>query len=152
MSIPQPITIYTDGACDPNPGKGGWAAVILENGQQRTLSGSEPNSTNNRMELTAAIEGLKAVQASAPVVLYCDSEYVKKGITEWIIAWKKKGWRRPGGVLANIDLWQELDRQNTSHRVTWQWVHGHAGHPMNELADRLAVQARKSLKPGISRK
>ena len=145
MNSSSPISIYIDGACDPNPGKGGWGVVLLENGQQRTLSGGERDTTNNRMELTAAIMGLRSANSASPITVYCDSEYVKKGITEWITAWKRKGWKRQGGVLANVDLWQELDRLNSARQVTWQWVRGHNGHPLNELADRLAVQARKNL-------
>jgi ribonuclease HI len=136
------IHIYTDGACDPNPGRGGWGVVILDNGHTRTLSGGESHTTNNRMELTAAIQGLRAFTAPTQMVVFCDSQYVRKGITEWIATWKKKNWQRPTGVLANVDLWKELDRLNTFHRVTWKWVRGHGGNPHNEQADRLAVEAR----------
>lgn len=139
----SPIVIYTDGACDPNPGRGGWAVVIQQDGKTRTLSGGEKLTTNNRMELTAAIMALESIQADADVVLHSDSEYVKKGITEWMPTWKKRGWKRKGGELLNLDLWQELDRLNTTRKVSWQWVKGHAGHPMNELADQLASKASK---------
>lgn len=98
------------------------------------------------MELTAAIHGLKAYSTPTRLVVYCDSQYVRKGITEWIATWKRKNWQRPTGVLANVDLWQELDRWNSFHTVTWRWVRGHGGNPMNELADRLAVQARLKTK------
>lgn len=145
MNSSNGICIYTDGACDPNPGRGGWGVVIIEDGKQRTLNGGEPNTTNNRMELTAAIVGLRSVSTPSQITLFSDSEYVKKGITEWIAAWKRKGWKRQGGVLANVDLWQELDRENSRHHVNWQWIRGHAGHPMNELADQLAVQGRKKI-------
>jgi ribonuclease HI len=133
--------IYTDGACDPNPGKGGWAVVIQQNGEIKKLSGGEAQTTNNRMELMAAIMALRSIAATIPVVINSDSEYVKKGITEWMPDWKKRGWKRKGGTLANLDLWQELDRLNSKANVTWRWVKGHAGHPMNELADQLASKA-----------
>lgn len=145
MKPPEPILIYTDGACDPNPGKGGWGVVIINHDEQKTLSGGEKFTTNNRMELTAAIRGLQAFSSPSQLTVFCDSEYVKKGITEWITAWKKKGWKRKGGELANVELWQELDRLNEFHNVEWKWVRGHSGNPLNQLADRLAVQARKKL-------
>jgi ribonuclease HI len=140
------IHIYTDGACDPNPGRGGWGVVIHDNGNQRTLSGGEPRTTNNRMELTAAIQGLRAISSPARIIVYCDSEYVRKGITQWMAAWKRLNWQRKTGELANVELWKELDRWNCYHTVTWRWVRGHAGNPGNELADRLAVQARQKLR------
>ncbi len=141
MPSSTPIMIYTDGACDPNPGKGGWGVVIQQDGEVKTLSGGEPQTTNNRMELMAAIMALRSVQSNQSVVLYSDSEYVKKGITEWMPDWKRRGWKRKSGTLANLDLWQELDRLNTRLKVSWNWVKGHAGHPMNELADQLASKA-----------
>ena len=141
MSSQIPVMIFTDGACDPNPGKGGWAVVIQQDGEVKTLSGGEAQTTNNRMELMAVIMALRTISASIPVVINSDSEYVKKGITEWMPDWKKRGWKRKGGTLANLDLWQELDRLNSKAKVTWRWVKGHAGHPMNELADQLASKA-----------
>lgn len=144
MTSNTSITIYTDGACDPNPGRGGWAVVMQINGEVKTYSGGEKLTTNNRMELMAAIMALRNVGPSVPVVIYSDSEYVKKGITEWMPDWKKRGWKRKGGSLANIELWQELDRLNSGMKVTWNWVKGHAGHPMNELADQLARKASQS--------
>lgn len=141
MPSSTPIMIYTDGACDPNPGKGGWGVVIQQDGEVKTLSGGEPQTTNNRMELMAAIMALRSVQSNQSVVLYSDFEYVKKGITEWMPDWKRRGWKRKSGTLANLDLWQELDRLNTRLKVSWNWVKGHAGHPMNELADQLASKA-----------
>jgi ribonuclease HI len=145
MTATNDVILYTDGACDPNPGTGGWGVVILEDGRQRTLSGGELNTTNNRMELTAAIKGLQAFSQPAQITVYCDSEYVKRGITEWITAWKKKNWKRQGGALANVELWQTLDKLNTFHQVRWLWVKGHASNPHNQLADQLAVAARKKL-------
>ncbi len=141
MNPISPIVIFTDGACDPNPGRGGWAVVIQKDGKIKTLSGGEKQTTNNRMELTAAIMALRSIPASVDVVLHSDSEYVKKGITEWMPNWKRRGWKRKGGELLNLDLWQELDRLNSTRKVSWQWVKGHAGHPMNELADQLASKA-----------
>jgi ribonuclease HI len=141
MPSTTPIMVYTDGACDPNPGKGGWAVVIQQNGEIKKLSGGEAQTTNNRMELMAAIMALRSIPTSIPIVINSDSEYVKKGITEWMPDWKKRGWKRKGGALANLDLWQELDRLNSKAMVTWKWVKGHAGHPMNELADQLASKA-----------
>jgi len=136
--------IFTDGACDPNPGRGGWAAVINHQGKKSTISGSENPTTNNRMELTAAIMALKSVPPGSVISIHSDSEYVKKGITEWIKTWKMKGWKRKGGSLANVELWQELDRLNQMHNIRWIWVKGHAGNPMNELADQLARKASQS--------
>ncbi len=143
MNSNSPIVIFTDGACDPNPGRGGWAVVIQQDGKIKTISGGEKQTTNNRMELIAAIMALRAIPSSADAVLHSDSEYVKKGITEWMSNWKKRGWKRKGGELLNLDLWQELDRLNSDRKVSWQWVKGHAGHPMNEMADQLASKASK---------
>jgi len=141
MTTSGPTIIYTDGACDPNPGRGGWAVVMQHNGETKTFSGGEKNTTNNRMELMAAIMALRNAPSSMPLVIYSDSEYVKKGITEWMPDWKKRGWKRKGGTLANLELWQELDRLNSKAKVSWNWVKGHAGHPLNELADQLARKA-----------
>ncbi len=137
------IIIYTDGSCEPNPGPGGWAAVMLVNGQEKTLTGSAADTTNNRMELTAALEALRALKQPAQIELYTDSEYLKRGITEWMPNWKKRNWKRKGGKLANVDLWQALDAELGRHTLHWHWVKGHAGHPGNERADRLAHQAMK---------
>ena len=136
------ITIYTDGACSGNPGKGGWGAVLIYRDKQKHLSGSEVLTTNNKMELTAAIEALKAVKKSNDIELYTDSQYVKNGINLWIINWKKNGWKTANKKeVANKDLWIELDKYVTHHNITWFWVKGHSGNHYNEIADNLAVKA-----------
>ena len=132
------VEIYTDGACSGNPGPGGWGAILRYGKTEKELSGGDPETTNNRMELMAAIEGLKALKREAEVHLYTDSIYVKQGITEWIHGWKAKNWP---ARIKNKDLWLELDAQNQKHKVSWHWVKGHAGHPENERADQLAVAA-----------
>jgi ribonuclease HI len=133
------IEIFTDGACRGNPGPGGWGALLRHNGVERELYGGEPDTTNNRMELSAAIEGLRALKERCTVTLTTDSVYVKSGITEWLVGWKKRNWktaaRKP---VKNVDLWQELDEQNSRHDVEWLWVKGHSGHRENEIADQLA--------------
>ncbi|MFN2112980.1 MAG: ribonuclease HI [Anaerolineales bacterium] len=142
------VVIYTDGACSGNPGPGGWGALLQFGKHEKELSGAERETTNNRMEITAAVMALRALKESCQVDLYTDSEYLKKGITEWIVNWKKLGWRRgsPGKTkpLANADLWQELDRAITSHQIKWHWLKGHAGQAGNERADQLAVKAMRS--------
>tara|TARA_B100001564_G_scaffold209102_1_gene176016 strand:+ start:52 stop:489 length:438 start_codon:yes stop_codon:yes gene_type:complete len=136
------ITIYTDGACSGNPGKGGWGAVLIYRDKQKHLSGSAILTTNNKMELTAAIEALKAVKKSNDIELYTDSQYVKNGINLWIINWKKNGWKTANKKeVANKDLWIELDKYVTHHNITWFWVKGHSGNHYNEIADNLAVKA-----------
>ena len=135
------VTIYTDGGCDPNPGPGGWAAILRSGSNERTLSGSEWQTTNNRMELTAALNALLALNKPCEVDLYTDSEYLKNGITEWMPAWKKRNWKRKEGKLANVDLWQALDAALADHQIHWHWVRGHAGDPLNERVDRLARQS-----------
>ncbi|MFZ5755802.1 MAG: ribonuclease HI [Pseudomonadota bacterium] len=133
------VEAFTDGACRGNPGPGGWGAVLRFRGSERHLWGGEPHTTNNRMELQAAIAALTALTRPCRVALTTDSEYVKKGITEWVHGWKKRGWktadRKP---VKNADLWQQLDEAAARHEVSWHWVRGHAGHPENELADQLA--------------
>ena len=139
------ITIYTDGACSGNPGKGGWGAVLIYRDKQKHLSGSAILTTNNKMELTAAIEALKAVKKSNEIELYTDSQYVKNGINLWIINWKKNGWKTTNKKeVANKDLWIELDKYVTHHNITWFWVKGHSGNHYNEIADDLAVKAMKT--------
>ena len=136
------ITIYTDGACSGNPGKGGWGAVLIYKDKQKHLSGSAILTTNNKMELTAAIEALRAVKKSNNIELYTDSQYVKNGINLWIINWKKNGWKTANKKeVANKDLWIELDKYVTHHNITWFWVKGHSGNHYNEIADNLAVKA-----------
>lgn len=141
MDTQSHVTIYTDGACEPNPGPGGWAALLRFGDREKILTGSAPQTTNNRMELTAAIEALKALHRSCSVVFFTDSEYLRRGITEWLPKWRAQNWRRKGGALANIDLWQELDEAVWRHQVEWHWVRGHAGDRDNQRVDRLARQA-----------
>ena len=137
----QAVTIYTDGACKGNPGPGGWG-VLLQSGEVRKeLFGGELNTTNNRMEIMAVIEALSALKRPCHVTLYLDSEYVRKGITEWIAGWKARGWRTAAKApVKNVDLWQRLDAlvAGSGHRIDWRWVRGHAGDPGNERADALA--------------
>ncbi|GBD26308.1 Ribonuclease HI [bacterium HR30] len=133
------VAIYTDGACKGNPGPGGWAAVLVSGRHRREMSGFEAQTTNNRMELKAAIEALRALKRRAVVDLYTDSQYLRQGMQEWLPRWKQNGWRtadrRP---VKNADLWRELDRLCSLHDVRWHWLRGHAGHPENERSDRLA--------------
>ena len=136
------ITIYTDGACSGNPGKGGWGAVLIYRDKQKHLSGSAILTTNNKMELTATIEALKAVKKSSDIELYTDSQYVKNGINLWIINWKKNGWKTANKKeVANKDLWIELDKYVKHNNITWFWIKGHSGNHYNEIADNLAVKA-----------
>jgi ribonuclease HI len=135
------VIIYSDGACEPNPGPGGWAALLYSGKHQRTLTGSATNTTNNRMELTAAIEGIKALKSPCLVDFYTDSEYLKRGITEWMPRWRERGWRRKGGILANADLWQALDEAIQKHEIEWHWLRGHTGNPHNDRVDQLARAA-----------
>ena len=142
---------YTDGACSGNPGPGGWGVLLLamENDQivkSKELSGGEPETTNNRMELRAAIEALNALERPSTITIVTDSVYVKDGITKWIFGWKAKGWKKKGG-LKNVELWQELDAAQEKHDVTWEWIKGHAGHEYNERADELARQGMEPFKP-----
>ncbi len=133
------LSIYTDGACRGNPGPGGWGAVLMYGDTQKELFGGAENTTNNRMELQAAIEGLKALKRGCDITLYTDSQYVRQGITEWITNWKKRGWKTAAKKpVKNADLWQELDQQAQRHSINWVWVKGHAGNAGNELADQLA--------------
>lgn len=137
----QSITIYTDGACRGNPGPGGWGAVLEYGDSQKHLYGGETETTNNRMELTAVIKALEALSRPCEIILISDSKYVLQGITEWIINWKKRGWRTANKKpVLNVDLWQQLDSLVPTHQIDWQWVKGHSGHPGNELADQLANQ------------
>jgi ribonuclease HI len=142
VSSTESVVIHTDGACRGNPGPGGWG-VRMEYGKNvRELLGSELDTTNNRMELTAAIEGLKTLKRDCPVLLRTDSTYVMQGATKWMIGWKKNGWKTSNRkAVKNQDLWQLLDEQVSRHEVSWQWVKGHAGDPGNERADCLANQA-----------
>jgi ribonuclease HI len=133
------VEAFTDGACRGNPGPGGWGALLRSNGRERQLYGGEPETTNNRMELCAAIEALKTLKEPCQVALTTDSQYVRKGITEWIQGWKRKGWKTAGNKpVKNVDLWQALEVQAQRHQVEWHWVKGHSGHRENEIADQLA--------------
>lgn len=133
------VEIWTDGACKGNPGPGGWGALLRSGTKERELYGGAPNTTNNRMELTAVIEALAALKRPCDVVVHTDSQYVKLGITEWLQQWERRGWktadRKP---VKNIELWQQLDQQVRRHRIQWRWVRGHSGDPGNERADALA--------------
>ena len=147
------IEIFTDGACRGNPGRGGWGALLRYGDRERELCGGEALTTNNRMELTAAIEALAALRERCEVDLYTDSQYVRDGVTRWMANWKRRGWRTADRKpVKNIDLWQALDREATRHQVRWHWVRGHSGVPLNERVDRIARNCleseRASLKSG----
>jgi ribonuclease HI len=135
------VTIFTDGACLGNPGPGGWAALLRSGKHEKIIQGNEDQTTNNRMELMAALQALKSLTRPCQVDLYTDSEYLRRGITEWMENWRALGWKRKGGSLANVELWQALDTVVKEHQIKWHWVRGHAGHPENERVDRLARQA-----------
>ena len=140
------VVIWTDGGCKPNPGPGGWGAVLRFRDHQRDLSGAEAATTNNRMELTAAIAALEVLKRPCDVVLHTDSEYLRNGITRWSSGWVRKGWRNStGDPVKNIDLWQRLLAAAAAHKVDWRWVRGQAGDAMNERADQLATTAREAL-------
>jgi ribonuclease HI len=139
MPEPAEVEMFTDGACRGNPGPGGWAAILRYGQVEKELSGYDPDTTNNRMELMAAIAGLEALKRPCRVRLYSDSQYLRDGISKWIHAWKRRDWRTADKKpVKNVDLWQRLDAVATRHAVTWEWVRGHAGHPENERADALA--------------
>ncbi len=140
------VEIYTDGACKGNPGVGGWGALLRARGVEKELFGGEADTTNNRMELMAVIEALRALSRSCDAVVYTDSSYVQKGISEWIHGWKRNGWRTSDRKpVKNADLWLMLDELARQHRVEWKWVRGHAGHPENERADALANRGVESV-------
>ncbi len=142
------VEIFTDGSCKGNPGPGGWAALLKFKGHQKELSGAEPHTTNNRMEMTAAIMALEALKRPCRVRLMTDSEYLKKGITEWLQNWKKRNWLTSNKTpVKNEDLWRRLDQAANRHEVTWEWVKGHNGHLENELVDQLANGAIKKMSP-----
>jgi ribonuclease HI len=137
------VIIYTDGACDPNPGTGGWAAILIKDKHKKILTGGQRDTTNNRMELTAAIEALRALTQPCTVTLFTDSEYVRNAIVlGWLKNWIKKGWRNSGGPVKNRDLWEQLLEQIGRHQIDWHWVRGHDSDPLNNECDRLAVEAR----------
>lgn len=133
------VYLYTDGACRGNPGPGGWGALLRYKDTEKELYGGEPNTTNNRMELMAAIQGLQALKRPSQVIITTDSQYVLKGISEWLPNWIRRGWKTAGKTpVKNVDLWQLLSAAQGEHQVEWRWVRGHTGHPENERADRLA--------------
>ncbi len=135
----ESVEIFTDGACKGNPGPGGWGALLRMGKHQKELYGGERETTNNRMELMAAIEALKALKRPCKVSLTTDSQYVRKGITEWMTGWKQRGWKNSAKKpVKNADLWKQLDEESQKHDIDWHWVKGHSGHPENELADELA--------------
>lgn len=135
------VAIYTDGACDPNPGPGGWAALLRYQSRIKKISGGEPRTTNNRMELMAALQALQTLKRPCVVDLFTDSQYLKRGITEWLPRWRQRNWTRKTGSLANQDLWQALDREICNHDIHWHWIRGHAGNVYNEMVDQLAKKA-----------
>lgn len=140
------VTLYTDGACSGNPGPGGWGAILVYGETEKEFSGGENPSTNNRMELMAAIEGLKQLKQPCTVELYTDSKYVLQGFTEWMPGWKQKGWKTADKKpVKNVDLWQALEEAAKPHKVHWHWVKGHSGHHFNDRVDMLAVAAAKAV-------
>ena len=142
MTIPETVEIFTDGACRGNPGPGGWGALLRYGGVEKELRGADPATTNNRMELTAAIMALDTLKRPCTVMLTTDSQYVKNGITQWLLDWKRRGWKTSSKKpVKNIDLWQQLDAAVSRHQVSWHWVEGHSGHAENERADQLANRA-----------
>tara|TARA_R110002073_G_scaffold229792_4_gene390707 strand:+ start:2678 stop:3124 length:447 start_codon:yes stop_codon:yes gene_type:complete len=148
MTTSMTVDIYTDGACSGNPGPGGWGALMLCNGEEKELSGGEAETTNNRMEMLAAIQAFQALKKPTKVRLHTDSTYLKDGITKWIAKWKRNGWRTAAKKpVKNADLWQLLEEVMKPHNVEWHWVKGHSGHPENERADELARQGMAPYKP-----
>lgn len=147
LSKTQIVEIFTDGACSGNPGPGGWGAILRMGENVKELSGGEKDTTNNRMELMAAIAALEALKRPCEVQLTTDSQYVKNGITAWIFNWKKKGWKKSDNKpVVNVDLWQRLDEATKTHKITWHWVKGHSGHIENERCDELAREAIQELR------
>ena len=141
------VIIHTDGACSGNPGPGGWGAILDYNGRRKEIYGGEPQSTNNRMELKAAIEALNVLKRACDVEMHVDSQYVKDGITKWIHGWKRNGWKTAAKKpVKNVELWQALDEAIQRHKISWHWVKGHGGHPENERADELARQGIADIK------
>ena len=144
------VKIYADGSCKGNPGPGGWGALLVTGATEKELFGGEAGTTNNRMELTAAIRGLDALTRQCEVDLYTDSQYVQKGMTEWVHSWKRRGWRTADKqAVKNVDLWQQLEAAAAKHNVHWHWVRGHAGHAGNERADALANRGVEQLMAGV---
>jgi ribonuclease HI len=145
----ETVVIHTDGACSGNPGPGGWGAILDYSGTRKELSGGEAHTTNNRMEITAAVEALNALKRPCKVSMHVDSQYVKDGITKWIHGWKRNGWKTADKKpVKNVELWQALDEAIRRHDISWHWVKGHDGHPDNERADELARQGMKPFRSG----
>jgi ribonuclease HI len=150
LTAAEPVMIWTDGGCKPNPGPGGWGAILVYRGKERELSGADPATTNNRMELTAAAAALEALTRPCRIVLHTDSEYVRNGVTRWSTGWVRKNWRTAAGdPVANMELWKRLLAAAKQHSIEWLWVRGHSGDPMNERVDALATEARESLEMGL---
>lgn len=147
MSEKPEVNIYCDGACKGNPGPGGWGAVLIASGQKKEISGAEKFTTNNRMEITAAIQSLRALKKACVVHIFTDSSYLVNAATSWMQGWKARGWKRKDGELLNADLWKELDCEMAKHQIDWTWVKGHAGNHFNERADELATAAILTLMP-----
>jgi len=144
------VVIFTDGSCRGNPGPGGWGAILTSGAHEREICGGEADTTNNRMELTAAIEALLALKRPCQVELHTDSLYLKNGVTQWLQLWKARGWRTMSkGAVKNEDLWRRLDDARAPHQIDWRWVKGHAGHPMNERVDALARRAMGEAEAGL---
>lgn len=152
MTSPSPkkikqITIYSDGACSGNPGPGGWAALLIYGGREKMMSGHDEATTNNRMELMAAIKALEALKEPCDITFYTDSQYVQNGMTQWVEQWKKNNWRnKDNEPVKNIDLWQTLDKLATTHYIFWQWIKGHNNHPIHDRVDEAARKAAKQQK------
>ena len=148
---PAEVEVWTDGGCKPNPGPGGWAVLLRFRGHERELSGGEPATTNNRMELTAAAEALEALTRPCRIALHTDSEYVRNGVTRWSTGWVRRNWRTAGGdPVANMDLWRRVLEAARRHEVSWHWVRGHAGNVDNDRVDRLATAARLAVESGVA--
>ena len=146
------VSIYTDGACSGNPGPGGWGAILRWANHEKELSGGDPHTTNNRMELMGAISALEALKRPCTIDLHTDSQYLRQGITQWIHGWKRNGWRTADkNPVKNVDLWQRLEAAITRHEVRWHWVRGHAGHDLNERADQLARGAIAAVRAALRR-
>jgi len=145
----KPVEIFCDGSCLGNPGPGGWGAILRKAGTEREISGGANSTTNNRMELAAAVEALNIINKPSRVTVTTDSQYLVKGMTDWMKTWIKKGWRTSGGKpVKNRELWEELNRLASIHRIKWKWIRGHAGHPENERCDRLAMAQALTFKQG----